>query len=775
MTRHLRYAHLALLVLALGGLAAGLLLQFLGWRDAARWAWSAATWPVAAALAVSVARALWRRQAGVDVLALFALVFAMLLGQQLTAVVIAVMLAGGRALEDYAAARAQREMTELLRHAPRSALRFEAGQWRPVDLDAVRQADRLLVRHGELVPVDATLLEPARLDESTLTGESRPRERAAGEGVASGVLNLGPAFEIVAARTAGQSTFAGIVRMVEAARAQRSPGARLADRYAGWLILLALALAGVAWAISGDPMRALAVLVVATPCPLILAVPVAVVSGLSNCARHGILVNGGGALERLARAEVIFFDKTGTLTGGRPRLAGIVVAPPWSADEVLRMAGALAQASNHGVAEAVAVAARERRLELPIPSDVRESPGAGVSGTVDSRGVAIGSFEHVARGAPAAAWLRPVLAGMAIEGFSCVFVAIDGEPVGAIQLADRIRTETPRALRLLRAEGIRRMLMLTGDSPEVAQAVGNSLGGLEVLAGQSPADKLRAIEAQRVNSTVVMVGDGVNDAPALAAADVGVAMGARGAAASAEAADVVVLVDRLDKLVDALRIARRTRRIAVQSMAVGMALSLGAMVAAMLGLLPPLAGALVQELIDVAAIGNALRALRAGPLALRGLLAPQEAGRLSDEHAQLEQVLERLRAVAEDLPAQDGARALASLRQLDQALNARLLPHERADERDLLPHMGRLVGGEDPMATLSSSHREIFRLARLISRGVAELPAQGPDAAGAARMQRLLVALEAIVRLHMEQEEELFHALGGADAGRLQRAAGTGS
>ncbi len=774
MTRHLRYAHLALLVLALGSLATGFLLQGLGRREAAGWAWAAGAWPVSAALAISVARALWRRQAGVDVLALLALVLALLLGQQLTAVVIALMLAGGRALEDHAAARAQREMTELLRHAPRSALRFEAGEWRPVELDALRQADRLLVRHGELVPVDATLLEPAQLDESTLSGESRPRQRAAGEGVASGVLNLGPAFEVLAVRTAEQSTFAGIVRMVEAARAQRSPGTRLADRYAGWLIVLALALAGGAWAISGDPMRALAVLVVATPCPLILAVPVAMVSGLSNCARRGILVKGGGALERLARAEVFFFDKTGTLTGGRPRLAGIVADPPWSADEVLRMAGALAQASNHGVAEAVAVAARERRLDLPIPSGVRESPGAGVRGMVGARDVAIGSLEHVARGAPAAPWVRQVLAGMALEGSSCVFVAIDGKPVGAIQLADPIRTETPRALRLLRAEGVRRMLMLTGDSPEVAQAVGNSLGGLEVLAGQSPADKLAAIEAERARATVMMVGDGVNDAPALAAADVGVAMGARGAAASAEAADVVVLVDRLDKLVDALRIARRTRRIALQSMAVGMAFSLGAMAVAMLGFLPPLAGALVQELIDMAAIGNALRALRAGPLALRGLLPPEEAGRLRAEHVQLAQVLELLRAVAENLPLQDGARALASLRQLDDMLNARLLPHERSDERELLPRMGRLVGGEDPMAALSSSHREIFRLSRLISRGVAQLPPQGPDAAGAARMQRLLVALEAIVRLHMEQEEELFHALGGAEPGGLQPA-GTGS
>ncbi len=764
MTRHLRTFHLTLLALALGGLAGGLLLQGLGRAEAAHRVWLAAALPVALALAVSVARALWRRQTGVDLLALLALSFAIALGQGLTAVVIAVMLAGGRVLEDYAAARAEREMTALLRHAPRGALRLDEGQWREVALDAVRPADRLLVRHGERVPVDATLLGSAQLDESTLTGESLPRSREAGEAVASGVLNLGPAVEVVAARTAAQSTFAGIVRMVQAARAERGPGVRLADRYAAWLILLALVLAGIAWGASGDAMRALAVLVVATPCPLILAVPVAMVSGLSSCASHGILVKGGGALERLARADVLFFDKTGTLTQGRPRLLDIVTAPGWSADEVLRMAGALAQASNHGVAESVVLAARQRSLDLPIPSGVRESPGAGVDGRVEAHGVEIGSFAHVARGAAPAAWARPLMARTAAEGSASVFVAVDGALAGAIELADRIRTETPRALRLLRAEGIGKMFMLTGDRPEVAEAVGNSLGGLGVLAAQSPADKLAAIQRARAGATVVMVGDGVNDAPALAAADIGVAMGARGAAASAEAADVVLLVDRLDKLVDALRIARRTRRIALQSMAVGMGLSLAAMVVAALGWLPPLAGALLQELIDVAAIANALRALRPGRLALRGLLAPEDARRLRAEHGQLEQVLESLRAVAEGLSMQDGEQALAALRGLDRTLNASLLPHERADEGELLPRMGRLLGGEDPLAALSSSHREIFRLSRLIHRGVAELPAQGPDAAAVVQWQRLLIALEAIVRLHMAQEDELFHALAGEGA-----------
>ena len=766
MLRSLRSVNFALLLVAACSLATGLVLDGLGHGAPARVVWAAGALPVTIALGISVVRTLLRRSAGIDVLALLAIAFALVLGEQLTAAVIALMLASGRALEDYAAARAQREMTALLRHAPRVAIRFEGAEWRPVGLDSVRRGDRLLVRHGEVVPVDAALLGAADLDESALTGESVVRKRKAGETVLSGVLNVGPAFEMIAAETAENSTFSGIVRMVQAAQAERSPTARMADRYAVWFILLTLVVAGTGWLVAGDAARALAVLVVATPCPLILAVPVAIVSGMSSCARRGILVKGGGALERLAQADVLFFDKTGTLTGGQPRIVSIVPSPDDSAEQVLRMAAALAQASNHVVAEAVVVAAREREIALPVPADVEESPGAGVAGTVDGHVVRIGGFDYVAQGTSAAGWAQPVLKRMAFEGAAGVFVGIDGAMAGVIQLLDGIRTETPRALRLLRREGFRRLVMLTGDRRDIAETVGSILGGLEVLAEQTPAAKLSAIEGARRGGTVVMVGDGVNDAPALAAADIGVAMGARGAAASAEAADVVLLVDRLDKLVDAIRIARRSRRIAVQSMTIGMSLSMIAMAVAAIGLLPPLSGAILQEVIDVAVILNALRALRTGPLATLGRLSPADAQRLRSEHTDLGDIPDRLRALADGLPTLERGEALVAMRDLDQALTTRLLPHEQRDDADVYPQIGELIGGEDPMAAMSSTHREIFRLIRLVDRTVADLPPEGPDATAIAELQRLLYGLDAILRLHIAQEDELFHALGTATEAR---------
>ncbi len=757
--RFFRSTHGVLLALCALTLPAGLLLHWMGRAGAAQAAWALGALPVAAMLAWQVLRGLWQRQAGVDVLALIAVVMALLLGQALTAAVIALMLASGRALEDYAEARAQREMTALLRQAPRRAHRLEAGEWRVVELAAVEVDDRLLVPHGEVVPVDGVLDGTAELDESALTGEARPQSRMPGEAVLSGVINVGAAFEMRATARADASTFAGIVRLVGAAQRERSPGARLADRYAAGFIVLTLAAAGAAWAVSGELMRALAVLVVATPCPLILAVPVAIVSGMSACARRGVLVKGGGALERLARARILFFDKTGTLTGGRARLVDIAHGAEFGADEVLRLAAALAQASGHVTSAAVVSAARERGLSLPAPQAVVESAGAGVDGAVQGRHVAIGSYAHIAAQAAPAPWSEAFLRRSAYEGATAVFVGVDGTMVGALRLLDGIRLETPRALRLLRREGLQRIVMLTGDRADVAEWVGALLGGLEVRASQRPADKLDAIRAARADGGVIMVGDGVNDAPALAAADVGVAMGARGAAASAEAADVVLLVDRLDRLVDARRIARRARRIALQSVALGMGLSLVAMLVAAAGALPPLAGALLQEFIDVAAIANALRALRAPASHAGAALAPAHAQRVHAEHTELAAMLDRIRALAEQLPQLEPARARSELRALAGALAAHLLPHELHEDAEVYPAIGELLGGDDPMAALSATHREIFRSTRLLTQMIDDLPADGPDPASARELQQLLFGLDAILRLHVAQEDELFHAL----------------
>ncbi|ONS29690.1 heavy metal translocating P-type ATPase [Burkholderia cenocepacia] len=753
---------LALLVLAAVTLAAGGgMCAAFGAPSLARFAWLLGTVPVLLALTVSLAMAAAKRQAGIDVLAWLAIGLAIMLDETLTAAVIGLMLASGRMLERYAQDRAQREMTALLGRAPRQATRFENGEWRSVAPATIVQGDRLLVRSGECAPVDGTLTGDAELDESMLTGESSIQRRRSGENACSGVVNAGAPFEMVARTTAADSTFAGIVRMVERARHERGPSVRLADRYAAFFVLASLLVAGTAWLLTGDVARALSVLVVATPCPLILAVPVAIVSGLSRCSKRGILVKGGGVLERLAQATILFFDKTGTLTGGRARIVAIECGASVGRGDVLRFAASLAQASGHVVSDALTVAARERGIRLSPPSAVMETAGEGVTGRVDGRVVAIGKFGYVRAGATVAPWCEAFLKRVGNAGGAAVFVGIDGAMVGAIQMADQVRLETPRALRLLKREGVERLVMLTGDRLDIAQAVGELLGVTDVRAEQTPADKLAAVQAARAEGVTIMVGDGVNDAPALAAADVGVAMGARGAAASSEAADVVLLVDRLDRLVDAMRIARRSRRIALESVLIGMSLSVVAMTIAAAGFLPPIAGAVIQEAVDVVVIVNALRVLLVRPPEAR--LAGVDVEQLRREHAALSPLLDRLRDLADRLPQLSGVTAASELVDAVDSLDQRLLPHERADDLEVYARLAPLLGGEDPLAAMSGAHREIFRMVRSLREMVSDLPRDGTNPLQVQAIQRLLYGLEAIVRLHCAQEEELFHAV-GADA-----------
>ncbi|HDR9497499.1 TPA: heavy metal translocating P-type ATPase [Burkholderia cepacia] len=754
---------LVLLILAAATLAGGGVCVAFGQPSLARFAWLLGTLPVLLALTVSLVKAVMRRQAGIDVLAWLAIALAVVLDETLAAAVIALMLASGRTLERYAQDRAQREMSALLGRAPRQATRFENGEWRSVAPDTLVPGDRLLVRSGEFVPVDGTLTGDAELDESMLTGESSTLRRRSGENACSGVVNAGAPFEMIARTTASDSTFAGIVRMVERAQRERSPSVRLADRYAAFFVLASLLVAGIAWLLTGDVTRALAVLVVASPCPLILAVPVAIVSGMSRCSKRGILVKGGGALERIAQATTLFFDKTGTLTGGRARIVAIECGADVAADDVLRLAASLAQASGHVISDALTVAAHERCIDLSLPSAVIETAGEGVTGRVDNRTVAIGKFEYVSAFATNAPWSGAFLARVVSEGGAAVFVGVDGVMIGAIQMADQVRLETPRALRLLKREGVERLVMLTGDRRDIAQAVGELLGVTDVRAEQTPTDKLVAIQAARKEGVTIMVGDGVNDAPALAAADVGIAMGARGAAASSEAADVVLLVDRLDRLVDAIRIARRSRRIALESVVAGMSLSVVAMTIAAAGFLQPIAGAVIQEVIDVAVIVNALRVLLDRPRLTNARLDDVDVEQLRREHTALSPLLDQIRDLADRLPGLSGAAIASELVHMIDSLDERLLPHERADDRDVYARLAPLLGGEDPLAAMSGAHREIFKMVRSLRQMVADLPRDGTNTMQVQAIQRLLYGLEAIVRLHCAQEEELFHAV-GADA-----------
>jgi heavy metal translocating P-type ATPase len=489
------------------------------------------------------------------------------------------------------------------------------------------------------------------VDESALTGEPLPVERGGGEDVRSGVVNAGTPVDIIATASARESTYAGIVRLVEQAHAASARFVRSADRAALVFVPITLLLAGGAWLASGNPVRAVAVLVVATPCPLLLAVPIAIMSGLSQAARAGVVVKGGAALERLAAGRVLLFDKTGTLTHGRPALAGAVTADEsMTVDEMLRLAGSLDQASAHVLASAIVAAARGRGLPLQPPDQVREEHGYGVQGLVGGRWVRLGKASWVVP-ASRPAWARRVRHRADLDGSLAVYVSVDDAPVGALLFEDPVRADAPRMVRALRAAGIDRVVLVTGDRADIAQTVGRIVGVDAVHAEQDPADKLAIVREASSGAATIMVGDGINDAPALAAADVGVALAARGATASAEAADVVLTVDRLDALADAILIARRARRIAWQAAAVGMGLSLAAMMAATAGLLPPAAGALLQELIDVAAIGVALTALL--PARVHTVtMAPGDvatARRLYAQHQSVRPVVEQVRTVADTL------------------------------------------------------------------------------------------------------------------------------
>ena len=588
------------------GLAAGLAFKLVG---LGAWSGTIFTAVVVPVLVVEIVTSLRRGDVGLDIVAALSMTAALTFGESLAAAIVALMYAGGQFLEAYAERQARREMTALLSRVPRTALRHRDGRLEEVALDLILPGDLLLIRQGDVVPVDGAVASGvAVLDQSSLTGESMPVTLFAGKSALSGSTNTGDAFDLKAERLAADSTFAGVVRLVEAAQHSRAPMARMADRFALVFLAVTVALATAAWWLSGDPIRAVAVLVVATPCPLILAVPVALVSGLSRAAKLGILIKGGRAIEMLARVRVLVIDKTGTLTSGQAKIVATRTADSSSADEVLRLAASLDQASKHIVAQTIVDAAHTRGLALAVPSAVVETPGEGVAGFVDGRAIVVGGLAYVARQTGGTA--ESLLSVKRPPGALAVAVAADGKLIGVLILADELRAGTEQLLLSLRQEGVERIVLATGDRREVARFVGEGLGLDAVRSDLTPDQKVLLVLSERKNGPVMMIGDGVNDAPALAAADIGMAMGARGTAASAEAADVVLLVDQLDRVLPAVRIARRSRRIALESVVAGIGLSLIAMVAAAFGLIAPVQGALLQEVIDVAVIFNALRALR---------------------------------------------------------------------------------------------------------------------------------------------------------------------
>ncbi|RWA15273.1 ATPase P [Mycolicibacterium elephantis DSM 44368] len=750
----------ALMMITSGALTVGGVLWLIGLRDAADVSWIVGTAVAVVPAILWVVSALRRGRLGVDVIAVLSLAGTLFVGEYLAGALIAVMLAGGRALEAAAARRASRDLRSLLERAPRFARRRLGTEVQVVPIADVAVDDRLVVGPGETVPVDGRIADAlAVLDESVLTGEPMQVERRFGEPVRSGVVNAGGPFEVRATATAEDSTYAGIVRLAEEARAETAPIVRLADRYAAWFLPLTLVVAGGAWLATGSAVRAVAVLVVATPCPLLLAAPVAIVSGLSRASRHGVVVRSGGALEALGSAKTLVMDKTGTLTMGQPVVVGVLTAPGHDAGDTLRLAASIDQVSPHVLAEAIVTEALTRGLQLVLPTDVAEEAGRGVTGVVEGHRVEVGKL-----GAPIdeVNWARAAENRARLDSAAIAWVRIDDAPAGAVLLRDPLRRDAPRTMRRLRSAGLGRLVMLTGDRAEPAREVATVLGLDDVYAQQSPADKVAAVRDEKQRAVTVMAGDGINDAPALAAATVGVAMGARGATASSEAADIVLTADRLDRLADAMDIARWSRRIAVQSAIVGMAMSLAAMSIAALGWLPPAAGALLQEGIDVAVILNALRALRGNPDTEIELPAGTEKmlRQFATEHDELRESLDLLREAADQLVMGTDPPILDAVVRAHTFLESRILPHEQAEESGLYPALARPLGSGEATATMSRMHAEIRRLSDRIGAHVELARASnGVQADQRDDLLACLYGLHAILRLHFRQEEENYFTL----------------
>lgn len=564
---------------------------------------------------IGMIRSLARGAFGLDVLAVTAIVATVLVGDVWASLMVVLMLTGGEALEDYAEARARRELSELLARSPQQAHVILAdGSLRDVPVDQISVGDALLVKPGETVPVDAILEDEEGLfDESSLTGESLPAARVKGELVLSGSVNGQAAVRVQAQALARDSQYQQIVALVQAASDSRAPFVRLADRYAVPFTAVAFVIAGIAWWLSGEPSRFAEVLVVATPCPLLIAAPVAFIGGMSRAAKNGVIVKSGGTLEQLSRVRTAAFDKTGTLTHGKPEVERVVVfapaatsrpgtAHPREIDEtqLLRMSAAAEAFSPHVLAHAIVNAADN----ILVASEATEDPGHGVMAHVDGARVAVGKKEFVVSHSNE-------FEGVPLEaGQMSVYVAIDGVPAGQIILRDLLRENAQSTLAQLRKLGVEHTVMLTGDAQQTAEHIAASLEMTDVRAGLLPADKVAAVSDLRVRP-VMMVGDGVNDAPVLASADVGVAMGARGATAASESADVVIMVDDLERTVRAISIAQRTVRVAKQSIWMGISISVGLMFIAAFGFIPAIIGATLQEAVDLLTILNGLRAVRA--------------------------------------------------------------------------------------------------------------------------------------------------------------------
>jgi len=556
-------------------------------------------------LAWSMIQTLREGKYGVDILAITAIIATIAIGQYWASLVIVLMLTGGETLEDFAEHRAKRELSALLERAPTMAHVLKDSEIVDVKISVVRPGDIVIIKPHEVVPVDGELIsDEAEFDESSLTGESLPATKRVGETVMSGTLNGGMAVQIRATADAKHSQYEQIIQLVREAESQPAPFVRLADRYAIPFTLISYVIAGAAWAISGEAVRFAEVLVVASPCPLILAAPIALISGMSRASKHGIIVKNGAVLEKLSRATIFAFDKTGTLTQGELTVDHIDAEANFSEGQLLSIATGAEMGSTHILAGSLINYAKTKKVKISHAKNIREISGKGVFASIGRNKIVLGSIEFLRQNK-----IENLPTDSHADDAATIFVAVDNQFVGHITFADKVRHDAKKTLRELKQAGVKKTVMLTGDRQAIAKKIGAAAGVDEVFAELLPKNKVEIMHSFRGGKdSIAMVGDGVNDAPVLAAADVGIAMGARGSTAASESADAVIMLDDLGRVALLRKISKRTINVALQSVLTGIALCLVLEAIAAFGFIPALIGAGLQELIDVTVIFNALRA-----------------------------------------------------------------------------------------------------------------------------------------------------------------------
>ena len=599
-------------ILALTGLCLGLVFHFAGsqYENYDHRVWLVTLVIGAIPPIIRMIKDLWHKHFGVDLIAITAIVASFLFGQYLAGTVIVLMLSGGEALENYALGRAKRELTKLLSRVPTKAHLKTLHGLTDVPVSHLKSGDVFIVKPGEVIPADGLVMDGVSdVDESAITGEPLPVQKKAGAQIFSGCVNQDGALEVRTTKAAKDSTYENIIKLVKAAGESRAPVVRLADRYSVWFTGITFLLAGGAWFYSHDPVRLLAVLVVATPCPLILATPIAIMSGVSKSASRGIIVKSGGALEKLAEVKAFIFDKTGTLTLGAPAVVGTQAIGKISQKEIFRLAASLDQLSAHILGQSLTQHAKKLNLNLEFPQNFQEIFGEGVKGSINHRSYFFGKLVFLQeQGIVIPENIKQQHQEYQTQGKIAVYLAEDKQLLGTVFFADTVRPEIKTLFSQMRHLGMEKIIMLTGDKKNVADIIAGQLGLTDIHAECLPEDKVtEVLEHKKEFGSVAMVGDGINDAPALATADVGIAIGGQGSTASSESGDIVITVNNLTRVGQALKIAKYTIKIAKQSIFIGIGLSIVLMLFAAFGQIVPVYGALIQEVLDVAVILNALR------------------------------------------------------------------------------------------------------------------------------------------------------------------------